>query len=126
MHKVSTASNLQQTGEPMQLYRCVSFFPSNSGYCRNVFLYDLRDISKYYELKASGSTLWPTALSPIQLVPMFQILYNRCPPVINNAALCFPDCHWNGNANGFDIVIGTGIRLIITAYPAQHHHLDFF
>ena len=114
-HSLSPATNWKICAVVQQ---CQTF-PSDNGYCGNVFLYDSRDVSKYYELKASGSTLWPTSLSPVQLVPMFQILYNCCPPAINNAALCFADCHWKGNANGFDIVIGTGIDSIFTAYPAQ-------
>ena len=112
-HSLSAATNWQTCAVVQQC----QFFPSNNGYCRNVFIYDSRDAS--YELKDSGSTLWPTALSPVPLVPMFQTLYNRCPPATNNVALCFPNCHWNGNTNGFDIVIGTGTGAIITAFPAQ-------
>ena len=92
-------------------------FPNLNGHCRDVFIYHLHDA--YYELKESDSTLWPATLSPAQLVPMFQDLYNRCPPAIDNAVLCFPNCRWNGNNNRFDIVIGTGIDDITTAYPAR-------
>lgn len=81
-------------------------------------MYDSREGS--YEPKAGGSGLWPTSRSPAQLVPMFQHLYSLCPPANYNAAfLCFPNCHWQGNTNGFDIVIGTEGATIVTAFPAK-------
>lgn len=96
--------------------QCQTFADGN-GYCQGVFIYDQRD--GVYERKDSGSTLWPASRSPTQLVQMFQTLYSRCPPAVNNVALCYPDCRWAGNTNAFDIVIGTGNAAIVTAYPAQ-------
>ena len=113
LHNLNTATNWNTCAATD---RC-QVFPNRNGYCGDVFIRDSRDASLV--LKESGSTLWPTSLSPVQLVPMFQTLYNRCPPATNNAALCFPDCHWRGNTNGFDIVIGTGTGTITTAYPAS-------
>ena len=94
------------------------FFPSTNGYCGSIYIYDSREGS--YEPKAGGSGLWPISRSPAQLVSMFQHLYSRCQSASHNAAfLCFPNCHWQGNTNGFDIVIGTEGAAIVTAFPAK-------
>ena len=95
-------------------------FPNSCGYCRGVMISG--------EEKPSGSTLWPESLSPVNLVPMFQYLYENCPPSVTNAALCFPSCYWrswNGNANElFDIVITTEGEAILSAYPAPSGYCD--
>ena len=123
-HSASTQTNWQTC---VVVKQC-QVFPSTNGYCASIYIYDSRIGS--YEPKESSSTLWPTSRSPAQLVPMFQYLYSHCQPATYNALLCFPDCHWQGNANGFDIVIGTRGDAIVTAFPAQegtclndnHHH----
>lgn len=112
-HSLSTATNWQACAVVQQ---CQTFLSGN-GYCRGVYIYYRPEA--YYERKAYGSTLWPILRSPVQLVPMFQNLYNHCQPAANNAALCFSNCHWTGNVNGFDIVIGVEGGRIVTAYPAQ-------
>ena len=112
-HSLNTTTNWRTCAAVQQ---CQAF-PSGNGYCRNVFIYDSRDAS--YELKEYGSTLWPTSCSPAQLVPMLQYLYSNCQPTAYAGSLCYPDCHFEGNNNGFDIVIGTEGDAIVTAYPAQ-------
>ena len=112
-HSQSPVTNWQTCAVTQQC----QYFSDDNGYCRIVYIYDSREGS--YEQKDSGSTLWPTSFAPAQLVPLFQYLYNTCPPVVQNAALCFTDCYWWGNVNYFDIVIGTEGAAIVTAYPAQ-------
>ena len=112
-HSLSTATNWQTCAIVQQ---CQTF-PNGNSYCNSVYIYNSPQGS--YVPKLSSSTLWPTTRSPVQLVPMFQILYNCCPPATNYAALCYSNCHWMGNANGFDIVIRTEYGAIVIAYPAQ-------
>ena len=101
-----------------QVEHCQDYLSTN-GFCRNVFLYDSRNGN--YEQKAAGSTMWPTALTPTQLVFMFQMLYYSCNHGAHNVGnFCFDNCHWNGNTNLFDIVIAADAAGIISAYPAQH------
>ena len=88
---------------------------NGNGYCKTVII----RAADGYEIKDSGSSMWPTLYTPAQLVPFFQYLYNSCQPAASDGALCYPDCHWKGNANGFDIVIATEGGAIVTAYPAQ-------
>ena len=94
-----------------------NFFPDQNGYCRNVLI---RTHNSSFEFKISGSSMWPSKLTPVQLVPLFQYLYSSCQPATTNADLCFPRCYWLGfNNDEFDIVIIARGHTIVTAYPAQ-------
>ena len=96
---------------------CIAF-PNSCKWCK--------DVTIGGKEKPSGSALWPESLSPVNLVPMLQYLYNKCPPSVKNAALCFPNCHWRSykeKANQlFDIVITTEGEAISSAYPAPTGH----
>ena len=95
--------------------KACDYYDDFNGYCKNVFILD--ENNGYWELKSS--TMWPKLLTPAELVPMFQELYNKCPPVGYN--LCFEDCYWKGLAkHPFDIVIVlTRDMYILSAYPAE-------
>ena len=104
--------------------RCTTL-PTTNLKCEDVLIYDSRDLD--WELKIGASTIWPLSRTPDQLVSMFQSLYNRCKPKVDDVALCFPKCHWRGNSNAFDIVIGTEKReSIVTAYPAAEGECSKF
>ena len=110
-HSASSATKYEKCATP----QLCEYFPNFNGYCKNVFIKDTSDGS--YELKSS--TLWPKLLTPSELVPMFQNLYNNCKPA--GKILCFDNCYWKGNANyPFDIVIGLNDDAkILSAYPAK-------
>ena len=109
LHSLSPATNWKTCADAQQC----NYFDNGNGYCREVRIFDINK---------GSSTVWPPNLSPVQLVPMFQYLYNSCPPAVQDAALlCFPGCYWWDYYNYvyFDIVIGTKDDTIVTAYPAQ-------
>jgi hypothetical protein len=94
-----------------------SFFPDQNAYCKDVYI---RTHDNSFELKRSGSSMWPSQLAPVQLVPLLQYLYSTCQPATANADLCFPLCSWSGFINDhFDIVIIARGNTIVTAYPVQ-------
>ena len=95
--------------------RC-KFFSDQNAYCKDVFI----RTHDGYELKTSGSSMWPLHVTPVQLVPLFQYLYSTCQPATTNANLCFPRSYWLGfNNDEFDIVIIARGHTMVAAYPAQ-------
>ena len=113
-HSLTPTTNWQTCATTQQC----QFFDNGNAYCKNVFIYDAHS-SHSWELKDSGSTLFPEKLSAAWLVQLLQYLFNTCKPAAQNAALCFDDCYYKGNSKYFDIVIGTNGNTIVTAYPAQ-------
>ena len=90
------------------------FFSDQNAYCKDVYV---RTHDSSFEKKISGSSMWPSQLTPVQLVPLFQYLYSTCQPATD---LCFPRCYWVGfNNDEFDIMIIARGHTIVTAYPAQ-------
>ena len=114
-HSLNPSTNWPSCAAVNHENQC-KFYDNHCGECRDFM------IGGYTK---SYSSMWPDLLSPGELVPMFQQLYESCkedlPPENSVMPLCFQECHWkNLKTAPFDIVIATDDeRNIVSAYPIR-------